>query len=81
MADRTALKVEGSILMPLTVSNLVFNQTFAVAHIGIDGILELDFMTNNDCLIDLPNCSMMLKGKRVKLSFEGKLDVLEVTLD
>jgi hypothetical protein len=73
MADRTALKVEGSISMPLTVSNLVFNQTFAVAHTGVDGILGLDFMTNNDCLIDLPNSSMVLKGKRVKLSFEGEI--------
>jgi hypothetical protein len=73
MADRTALKVEGSILMPLTVSNLVSNQTFAMAHMGIDGILGLDFMTNNDCLIDLPNSNMLLKGKRVKLSFEGEI--------
>jgi hypothetical protein len=73
MADRTALKVEGSISIPLTVSNLVFNQTFAVTHTGIDGILGLDFMTNNDCLIDLRNSSMMLKGKRVKLSFEGDI--------
>jgi hypothetical protein len=73
MTDRTALKVEGSISIPLTVSNLVFNQTFAVAHTGIDGILGLDFMTNNDCLIDLPNSSMMLKGKWVKLSFEGEI--------
>jgi hypothetical protein len=73
MADRTALKLEGSISMPLTVANLVFNQTFAVAHTGIDGIFGLDFMTNNDCLIDLPNSGMMLKGKRVKQSFEGEI--------
>jgi hypothetical protein len=48
MADRTALKVQSSISMTLTVSNLVFNQRFAVAHLGIDGILGLDFMANND---------------------------------
>jgi hypothetical protein len=48
MAECTALKVEGSISMPLMVSNLVFNQTFAVAHTRVDGILGLDFMTNND---------------------------------
>jgi hypothetical protein len=68
-----ALKVEGSISMPLTVSNLVFNQKFALAHTGVDGILGLDFMTNNDCLIDLPNSSLVLKSKRVKLSFEGEI--------
>jgi hypothetical protein len=73
MADHTALKVKGSISMPLTVSNLVLNKTFAVTHTGVDGILGLDFMTNNDCLIDLPNSSMILKGKLVKMSFEGKI--------
>jgi hypothetical protein len=81
MADRTALKVEGFISMPLMVSNLVFNQTFAVAHTGVDGILGLDFMTNNDCLIDLPNSSMMLKGKRVKLSFDGEIGCRRNQLD
>jgi hypothetical protein len=44
-----------------------------VAHTGVDGILGLDFMTNNDCLIDLPNSSMVLKCKWVKLSFEGEI--------
>jgi hypothetical protein len=66
MADRTALKVEGSISMPFTVSNLVFNQTFAVAHTGIDGILGLDFMTSNDCMINLPNSTMIIMKKEGK---------------
>jgi hypothetical protein len=72
MADHTAFKVEGSISMPLTVSNLVLSHTFAVAHTGVDGILGLDFMTNNDCLIDLPNSSMVLKSERVKTVIWGR---------
>ena len=34
-------------------------------------------MKNNDCLIDLPNSSMRIKGNQVKLSFEGNMAVGE----
>ena len=47
----------------------------------IDGILGLDFIKkNNDCLIDLPNSSMRIKGKKVKLSFEGNVGCCRITL-
>ena len=80
MADRTALKVEGSDLMSLSISGLVLIRGFAVADTGIDGILELNFMKNNACLIHFPNSSMRIKGKQVKLSFEGDAGCCRITL-
>ena len=50
----------------------MFRQSFAVADTVIDGI-GFDFMKNYDCLIDLPNSSVRIKGKQVKLSFEGNV--------
>ena len=49
MADRTALNLEGPVLMSLSISGLVFSQRFALADTVIDGILGLDFMKINEC--------------------------------
>lgn len=78
-ADGTAMKVEGSIIIPLTISSLSFNQKFAVADIGIDGILGLDFMTRNGCIVDISNVCMLVQEKCLKLFFEGKSGCDEVT--
>lgn len=37
-------------------------------------------MTNNECLVDVYNASMIVKGKQIKLSFEEKLGCCRVTI-
>lgn len=49
------MKIEGSLMIPLTISSFSFNQKIAVEDIGINEILGLYFMTDNKCLIDVNN--------------------------
>ena len=79
-ADGSAMKVEGSISISFIMSNMKFSQLFTVIDVGIDGILGLDFLTSNNCALDLPNSAMVVRGKRVKLSFEGKIGCCRVTV-
>ena len=79
-ADGTALKVEGSNSIAFLLSGLTVNQKFTVIDVGIDGILGLDFLTSNNCSLDLTNSCMLVDKKRVRLSFEGKIGCCRVTL-
>ena len=65
--------------MSLSIAGLVFRQMFAMADTGIDGILGLDFMKKKTMivLIDLPNSSLRIKRKQVKLFFREMLAVAE----
>jgi hypothetical protein len=79
-ADGSTMKVVGSISISFMMSNMKFSQLFKVIDVDIDGILGLDFLTSNNCALDLPNSAMVVRDKRVKLSFEGKIGCCRVTI-
>jgi hypothetical protein len=78
-ADGSAMKVEGSISISFMMSNIKLSQLFTVIDVGIDGILGLDFLTSNSCMLDLPNSTIVLRRKRVIFSCEGKIGHHRVT--
>jgi hypothetical protein len=65
-ADGAAMNVEGSLSLSFLLTTLKFNQKFTVIDVGIDGILGLDFLTSNNCSLDLPNSSLLIGGERVR---------------
>lgn len=57
-----------------------FAQAFAVAEIGVDGILGLDFLKDHHFFIDMESLSLKAGGKRHALHMEGKIGCCRVTL-
>ena len=54
--DGNPIKVKGSVVVPPSIANLTFKQEFIVAKgITAEGILGLDFLEANKCILNLTN--------------------------
>ena len=52
--DGHSIRVRGSVVVPITVEGRSFQQQFIIAdHITAEGILGVDFMERNRCVVDL----------------------------
>lgn len=78
--DSTAMSVKGSISIVFLLFTLTINQRCTLIDVDIDVILVLDFLTSNNCSLDLPNSCILTGSKQVKMSFEGKIGCCGVTL-
>ena len=49
-----SIRVRGSVTVPITIMGRSFQQQFIIAdHITAEGILGVDFMERNNCVVDL----------------------------
>ena len=52
--DGHSIHVRGVVMVPLTISNTVFNQEFVIAHnITAEDILGVDFLEQHKCILDI----------------------------
>jgi hypothetical protein len=60
------------------MSNMKFSQLFTVIDVGgIDGILGLDFLTSNNCILDVSNSTIVIRRKLVNFLMREKLVTTE----
>jgi len=59
------MAIKGSVVVPLSIANLTFKQEFIAAEgIMAEGILGLDFLEANKCILNLTNTEVTV-GSRV----------------
>ena len=68
-ADGSPLQIQGSVVVELTISGQVFNQELIIANsLTSEGILGLNFLEANECILDLVHGELIAQGSRVTLS-------------
>lgn len=72
-ANGSPLKTDGLLTTNMQLGSDNFAQAFAVAEIGVDGILGLDFLKDYHCFIDMESLSPKVGGKRHALHMEDKI--------
>jgi hypothetical protein len=63
MADGSAVRILGTINLPLFIDNQVIHQLMLVADIEIHVVLGFDFMNQNKCVIDVSSRTMQLNNQ------------------
>ena len=60
--DGHAIQVRGSVKIPVTISDRIFEQTFIIADgITAEGILGMDFLEDNKCVFDVAKRQITFK--------------------
>ncbi|KAK3104661.1 hypothetical protein FSP39_007335 [Pinctada imbricata] len=81
IADGSALSIKGVTTLLCKIGGMDIHQKMAVANIGVDGILGLDFMKSHTCSIDIVNGNIVIDGNTVNLIMEGNIGCYRVFLD
>lgn len=63
LADGHKVKPLGSVKIPLYINDQIVHQTVIVADIDIPLVLGYDFMFSNECVVDIPNQSLIINNK------------------
>lgn len=79
-ANGSRLKTDGLVTITFKLGNENFVQAFAVAEIGVDGILGLDFLRDQMCNLDMSSMTLRVRNKLFNLHLEGKIGCCRVTL-
>ena len=70
--DGTPLQVQGSVTVELEMSGQIFVQELIVANtLTSEGILGLNFLEANECVVDLSRGEMCSRGAKVSLHAKG----------
>ena len=78
LADGSPLKIKGTTTLSITIDGVTMQEKVVVAEIAVDGILGLDFMKSNACMIDVANKTTTLGGKTIELNLEGTIGCYRV---
>ena len=81
-ADGSPLQVQGSAVVELTISGQVFKQEFIIADsLASEGILSLNFLESNRCIVDLIHGELIARGSRVALSAKDSAETTNTEVD
>ncbi|CAC5388523.1 unnamed protein product [Mytilus coruscus] len=72
-ANGGLLSVKGKGTFNVRIGDTFFRLEAVVADIRADGILELDFLKDNDCVIDVVAKKLIVSGIDYPVQFEGKI--------
>lgn len=76
MADGSAVRILGTINLPLFIDNQVIHQLMLVADIEIPVVLGFDFMNQNKCVIDVSSRTMQLNNQCIPCQLESQVPSL-----
>lgn len=76
MADGSAVRILGTINLPLFIDNQVIQQLMLVADIEIPVVLGFDFMNQNKCVIDVSSRTMQLNNQCIPCQLESQVPSL-----
>lgn len=81
VADGTPLQVQSKCAFKYTLEDHITTFEAIVAHIGVNGILGLDFLKQNKCLVSVSlHGKMYVGGIENELQLEGHLGCFRVSL-
>lgn len=80
LADGALLQTKGKCDFLISIGNSEFEVTTVVADISADGILGLDFLKQNKCLVDVASAKMYVEGTEHELQLKGHLGCFNVSL-
>lgn len=75
-----ALQAIGKCGIQINIGNSEFEFTIVVADINTDGILSLDFLKKNRCLVDVASAKMYIGESEHELQMKGHLGCFNVSL-
>ena len=76
MADGSPVVPLGIVKVPLQIDNQIVYQEMLVADVEIPAVLGYDFMTNNKCVINIPNHSVCLNDQTIGCILESQVPSL-----
>ena len=76
MANSEKISTIGETTLSLATSVGIFPQILIVAEISEPLILGNDFLSQNRCLVDVPNSCLHLNGKTLRRTLESKVECL-----
>lgn len=80
LADGALLQTKGKCDLQINIGSSEFEVTTVVADINTDGILGLDFLKRNKCLVDVASAKMYVEGTEHELQIKGHLGCFSVSL-
>jgi hypothetical protein len=77
-ADEGCLSVKGKGEFIFEICENSFQIKAVVANVRADGIIGLDFLKDNDCIIDIVSKRLVVGNKSFNVHFEGQLGCYRV---
>lgn len=79
-ADGAPLTVQGKGLFYIKLGSQEFKTEAVIANIKADGIIGLDFLQTNQCLVDVCKTKMYVHGVEHELELQGNIGCFRVSL-
>lgn len=72
-ANSEPLKVYGKLDLPITIDQLIYDSTVAVADISVDAILGLDFLLKFDGVVDVTKHILKIGDNSISMIQKGQI--------